>query len=198
MTKILGFGDSLTAGTPGYEPGYGGDVRSQYGFWLMESARHEGITTLQFHNQGVPGELAIQMKPRLRRLLEKESYDIAIIWGGTNDLGWGYDPEAVHETLVNLWKVSLDAGIQTITCTIPPIGSQIPDHLEKQRMLNERILANEHQLQDFYVVEVFSALANDSGTLMLLYDSGDGLHLNVEGYRVVGTKIWHDILRHIV
>ena len=65
--NVLCFGDSLTAGTPGFEPGFGGDIRSQYGFWMLEEAKNAGYNDLQFTNRGVPGELASMMFSRLRR-----------------------------------------------------------------------------------------------------------------------------------
>jgi len=114
--KILGFGDSLTAGTPGYMPSYGGDVCSQYGFWLLESARNDGVTTVQFHNQGIPGELARMMPQRLNRLLKVNSYDIVIIMAGINDLGWGIEPSEIYDSLFRLWEVSTSREIATIAC----------------------------------------------------------------------------------
>lgn len=198
MMRILGFGDSLTAGTPGYEPGYGGDIRSQYGFWILESAKNESITTLQFHNQGVPGELAIHMRPRLERLLDKESYDLAIIMAGTNDIGWGYTPDQVYDVLRQLWVESASHGIKTIACTIPPIGMIVAQHQRVQRILNDRILNEACQLQQVSVVDVFSALADPEGILLHQYDSGDGLHLSVEGYRRMGETIWSESIQHFI
>ncbi len=195
--KILGFGDSLTAGTPGYEPGYGGDVRSQYGFWILESARKEGITTLQFQNQGIPGQLAAEMKPRLRRLLERNEYDIVIIMAGSNDLGWGHRPEEIYDVLSYLWNESTSKGIKTIACTIPPIGTRMPQHQEKQRILNGKILKEGSNRPLLLLVDVFSALSDEEGILIPKYSSGDGLHLSIEGYRRIGEYLWDNVVRNL-
>ncbi|MHA1908464.1 MAG: SGNH/GDSL hydrolase family protein [Candidatus Thorarchaeota archaeon] len=194
--KILGFGDSLTAGTPGYEPGYGGDVRSQYGFWLIESARNEGITTLQFHNQGVPGELATLMAPRIRKLLERNQYDLAIILAGTNDLGWGRSVDAVFQSVQRLWNICLELDVRLIACTIPPIAMEVPHHQALQRNLNEKIIAGE-DVPSIHVVDVFSRLASERSLLLPVFDSGDGLHLSVEGYRAIGELLWKDVVRDL-
>ena len=194
--RILGFGDSLTAGTPGYEPGYGGDVRSQYGYWLLESARNEGITTLQFHNQGVPGELATMMRQRLRRLVERNQYDIAIIMAGTNDLGWGYSVEAVFQSIQKLWNICKEHEIPLIACTIPPIAMDVPHHQALQRELNTKIIESENS-PFIRVVDIFSSLASNSGHLLPKYDSGDGLHLSVEGYRKIGETLWERVIRNL-
>lgn len=195
--KILGFGDSLTAGTPGYEPGYGGDVRSQYGFWLLESARKEGITTLQFHNQGIPGELARMMPRRLSRLLDVNDYDIVIIMAGTNDIGWGFAPVDVYDSLVKIWDQSTSREITTIACSIPPIGMKVPHHQMMQKELNQRILHEGCNLPHILVADVFSALADENSLLQPSFDSGDGLHLSVEGYRVIGEFLWKDVIKNM-
>jgi len=196
--KILGFGDSLTAGTPGYEPGYGGDVRSQYGFWILESARNDGKTMLQFQNQGIPGQLASEMQPRLRRLLERNDYDIVIIMAGSNDLGWGHGPDEVYDVLSHLWNESTSKGIKTIACTIPPIGSRMPQHQEKQRHLNGRILKEGCHIPHLLLADVFPELADEDGILFPKYNSGDGLHLSVEGYRRIGETLWENVIRNLV
>jgi lysophospholipase L1-like esterase len=196
--KILGFGDSLTAGTPGYEPGYGGDARSQYGFWLLDSARNDGVTTLQFHNQGIPGELARMMPQRLKRLLEANSYDLVIIMAGTNDLGWGFGPSDVYESLLRIWQVSTSRETTTIACSIPPIGMRVPHHQQMQQELNQRILQEGSRLPYLLVADVFSKLADDNGLLPMRFDSGDGLHLSVEGYRRIGESLWNDVVRNLV
>jgi hypothetical protein len=101
---ILGFGDSLTAGTPGYDPDSGGDERSQYGFWLLESSKSEGHHHVSFVNQGLPGELSQLMQGRLERLLQQKRYDTVIILGGSNDIGWGYPVHTIFKTAeLELW-----------------------------------------------------------------------------------------------
>jgi lysophospholipase L1-like esterase len=195
--RILGFGDSLTAGTPGYEPGYGGDVRSQYGFWILESARNEGVTTLQFHNQGIPGELARMMRSRLRRLLDVNQYDIAIILAGTNDLGWGFEVDAAFESVRKLWNICKEKQVRVIACTIPPIAMEVPSHQTLQNEFNSLILSSEDKPL-IHVVDTYSSLTNERGLLLPVYDSGDGLHLSVEGYRQVGVTIWNKTLRGIL
>ena len=123
MKRILGFGDSLTAGSPGYEPAYGwGDVRSQYGYWLVESAKQQGITEIDFDNKGVPGELAKWMYNRLNEIFSKNTYDMVVILGGTNDLGWEHEAESVFQTVRGLWDLALEQGSKVVACTIPPIG----------------------------------------------------------------------------
>lgn len=194
--KVLCFGDSLTAGTPGFEPGYGGDVRSQYGFWMVEEAKKTGYHELEFTNRGVPGELASMMFSRFRRTLSEDEYDIAVIMGGSNDIGWGNEPVTIHASLNRLWQLSIDNSIIVIACTIPPIGSEYPSIQKSQQQLN--ILINQSGNDDINVVDVFSALADNNRLLLPVYDCGDGLHLSVEGYKKMGESIWNEVLRNYI
>ena len=191
--EILGFGDSLTAGTPGYDPNFGGDERSQYGFWLLESSKSKGYHHISFVNQGVPGELAQLMYGRLERLLQQKRYEMAIILGGSNDIGWGYPVHAIFETLTNLWSLAIDKGSKVVTCTVPPIGSTFPDIQEKQAELNALILKAPKDVEGIIAVDLFSVLADSNNLLLPTFDSGDGLHLSIQGYRQMGETIWKSI-----
>lgn len=192
--KVLCFGDSLTAGTPGFEPGYGGDVRSQYGFWMLEEAKNAGYNDLQFTNRGVPGELASMMFSRLRRTLSEDEYDVAVIIGGSNDVGWGNEPVTIHASLNRLWQLGIENSVTVIGSTIPPIGSVYPTIQNAQQNLNELIIGSGKS--EIIITDVFSALASEDRLLLPSYDSGDGLHLSVEGYRKMGETIWKEALRN--
>ncbi len=192
---ILGFGDSLTAGTPGYDPDFGGDERSQYGFWLLESGRSEGHHRISFVNQGAPGELAQLMPGRLERLLQQKKYDTVIILGGSNDIGWGYPVHAIFKTLTNLWSLASDSGARVVACTVPPIGSVFPDIQVKQGELNGLILGAPKAIEGLVVVDLFSVLTDSDNLLLPTFNSGDGLHLSIQGYRQMGETIWKSISR---
>ena len=194
--EILGFGDSLTAGTPGYDPDFGGDERSHYGFWLLESSKSEGHHHISFVNQGAPGELAQFMHGRLERLLQQKRYDTVIILGGSNDIGWGYPVHAIFNTLTNLWSLATDKGARVVTCTVPPIGSIFPEIQEKQGELNGLILRAPKDIEGIIAVDLFSALADSNNLLFPPFDSGDGLHLSIQGYRQMGETIWKSFSQH--
>jgi lysophospholipase L1-like esterase len=189
--RILGFGDSLTAGYPGYDPSYRrGNEKSQYGFWLIEFAKQNGWPNIEFDNHGIPGELARHMHDRLTALLGKKCYEIVIILSGTNDIGCGFDPRQIFEELRSLWKVATESGAKVIACTIPPIGSLYPPIQKAQEVLNRQILTASTSTVDILGIDLFSALSGSDGLLKPDFDCGDGLHLTVEGYRCMGELIW--------
>ncbi|MGY5862819.1 MAG: GDSL-type esterase/lipase family protein [Candidatus Thorarchaeota archaeon] len=197
VITILGFGDSLTAGTPGYDPDFGGDERSQYGFWLLASGKSEGQHRITFANQGVPGELAQLMHGRLEQLLQRERYDAVIVLGGSNDIGWGYPVHAIFNTLTNLWSLVCDSGARVVACTVPPIGSVFPDIQVKQGELNSLILNAPKEIEELVIVDLFSVLADSDNLLLPAFDSGDGLHLSIQGYRQMGETIWRSISQYL-
>ena len=110
--RILCFGDSLTAGTPGHDPMFGGQEKFQYAYWLVKLAESEGWQSIAFSNHGVPGDLAKSMPRRLNRAVASGEYDFAIILAGSNDLGWDYAPASVYSSLRELWSIAIGAGIR--------------------------------------------------------------------------------------
>ncbi|WP_287582959.1 GDSL-type esterase/lipase family protein [Candidatus Borrarchaeum sp.] len=189
--NILGFGDSLTAGFPGYDPSYRmGNEKSQYSYWLIDSANQEGWQNIEFDNKGVPGELAQYMFSRLVTLLGKKSYDLIIILGGTNDIGWNIDPLQIFENLRRLWMTAKESGANVIACTVPPIGSVYLPVQKVQEELNQKILKEISPNDKIFRIDLFNALVNEEGLLKPEYDAGDGVHLSIEGYKRMGEFIW--------
>ncbi len=196
---VLGFGDSLTAGTPGYDPTTGyGNQQSQYGYWLVRKAREARQLTLEFDNQGVPGELVRHMLQRLHSILTKHSYAIIVILGGSNDLGWGDEPDRVFGHLKDLWQYALDKGSDVIACTIPPVGMAYPPLQEAQFRFNDMIAEASREQDSVLLVDLFAALSNERGLLRAEFDSGDGLHMNEYGYRQMGESIWMEGIKRML
>ena len=190
MISILGFGDSLTAGTPGYEPSYDwGDEKSQYGYWMIQEAKNSGYHDLVFRNEGVPGELAQWMPRRLSTLLDANSFDIIVVMGGSNDLGWGRPISSIIGSLNTLWDLCNQHGSKVVACTLPPIAVNYPGIQEGQSEINDFILRNSSS-EKFQTVDTFSVLASNERLLLPEFDSGDGLHLSIDGYRAMGIEIW--------
>ncbi|TFF95727.1 hypothetical protein EU546_02740 [Candidatus Thorarchaeota archaeon] len=200
MIRVLGFGDSLTAGTPGYDPELkGGDEESQYSYWLEKRALEEADLDIRFENRGVPGELAQNMFPRLKRILRGRGnvYDVAIVLGGSNDIGWGYSIAAVVSAILGLWDVCLEEDIPVIACKIPPIAHRYGDIQSTQANINKQLREAAAEREKTVLVDLFGPLGDDQRLLKPEYDSGDGLHLSVAGYRRMGEAIWSQGLKEI-
>jgi lysophospholipase L1-like esterase len=196
---ILGFGDSLTAGTPGFEPSLNwGDVEYQYGFWLVKEATNAGFPQPTFDNRGIPGELAQTMLPRLTAILGKTKFDVVIILGGSNDIGWGREVAEIFTDLKSLWNEAVNQECQVIACTVPPIRARFPPIQGAQTELNRLIREQVLKTDSIFVVDTFQELSDSKGLLRSKYDSGDGLHLNKLGYRTMGEVIWRKALYEIL
>ena len=98
--KIVGIGDSTTAGTPGFlspleaPPSGRGNAESQYIYWMMND--HADWLVL---NKGVNGERTDQILRRLDRDVLAEAPNFAIVLGGVNDIYQGFPPEFTKSNL---------------------------------------------------------------------------------------------------
>lgn len=136
---FLCFGDSLTAGWPGYYSSYdgvsqgNGNMLSQYEYWLkryyIEYIGKKGgkkqsnlSKNLIFVNKGLPRDTSKGLLYRIKDLIEyspKPDYSIIII--GTNDLGWNRSTEKIFQNIIELHKISREHEIISIGGLIPPI-----------------------------------------------------------------------------
>jgi lysophospholipase L1-like esterase len=199
MISVLGFGNSLTAGTPGYDPEYGwGDPKSQYGYWMLKFAKREGWDNISFDNKGAPGELARWMPNRLNRILKSLTYSYAVILGGSNDIGWQDTPIQIIKYLKDLWQIARENRIEVIACTVPPIGTIYHPIQSAQLNLNNLIKSSAKEIEGVTIADTYHALANSDGLLSYEYDSGDGLHLSIEGYKRMGKEIWEKSLHPLL
>lgn len=110
ILKILCFGDSLTAGYSQW-----GMQHYPYGVHLKDHLRAAFPNTrIVVDVEGMSGaQVRGQYTRRLNRVCMKaqdEPYDWIIIMGGTNDLGWGGQPQQILEAL---------RGSSSLPCRFP-------------------------------------------------------------------------------
>jgi lysophospholipase L1-like esterase len=135
------------------------------------------------------------MLPRLRKVINQRSYDVVVILAGSNDVGWGSDSETICSQVKSLWEHALDRGSRVIACTIPPVGFVYPGVQETQARLNETIRMSGKDYNNLLVVDLFDDLSDEQGLLVAEFDSGDDLHMSIEGYRRMGETIWRSGLQ---
>ena len=182
---ILCMGDSHTAGFPDYDPQMGGDPASSYQFWLREGLlgllpEHE----FRLINEGMCGDTSRGIVTRLLRNLHDVRCDAVILAGGTNDLGMSSDAHIIRNLTAG-YDACRERGIPLIATTIPPINLEgYGAHLAAINLAIEKYAST---ASGVLLADWFSALKDDEGFLAAGYDSGDGVHLSVEGYKRVGT-----------
>jgi len=187
--KILCIGDSHTAGFPGYDPMMGGNPESSYQFWLKK-----GLVEIRpdidynIINEGVCGDTSQGIVLRLLHALQTMNYDLVILAGGTNDLGMISEKQILK---------NLENGYETETCRereIPLIASSIPpisikDYVPRVKTINSGIEAYTLECPNVFFANWFSSLKAEQEFLEDKYNSGDGVHLSIEGYKCIGLLL---------
>jgi acyl-CoA thioesterase-1 len=198
---FVAFGDSLTVG---YQPPTLGDEMPQptpYTEFLEERiGKMPGLEMaraplVEFLNRGVVGELTEDMLGRFDRDVVKAGPDFVIILGGSNDLGWGVEPQSVAENLAMMYREAARHGIQPIACTVPSVlgfDEGIPPRLVLNRLIKE--YSAEHGQ---VCVDLFTATCDSTGRLREECSS-DGLHMNTRGYEEMAGAIFSEAVRDIV
>ncbi|HXY83528.1 MAG TPA: GDSL-type esterase/lipase family protein, partial [Candidatus Saccharimonadales bacterium] len=147
-------------------------------------------------NRGINGDLTSGMLERFSRDVIDEKPNYAIILGGTNDLGWGFDPAMIVHNLSTMYDAALKTRIVSVACSVPSILGF--DELIPPRLKLNKIIRMEAEKRSIPFVDFFTATA-DPKTNMLSEDySADGLHLTTKGYQRMGKCLFDKWLRAVL
>jgi acyl-CoA thioesterase-1 len=198
--KIVALGDSLTVGETGFEFS-DSDESASYPKYL-EILAEQHLSSLQLDievnvlNKGICGDLTSGMLERFSRDVVDEKADYVIILGGSNDIGWGFDPAMISHNLTAMYDAAGNEGIVAVACSVPSILGF--DGLIPPRLHLNKIIRMEAEKRTIAFVDLFTATA-DPRTNRLLEDySADGLHLNPKGYQRIGKYIFDKWLRALL
>ncbi len=184
---VLCIGDSHTAGFPCYDPMMGGNPESSYQFWLkQELLRIHPDADCQLINEGMCGDTARGIVIRLQHALKTSSFNLVILAGGTNDLGM-IEETQIFNNLQAGYEACRIKGLPVIAPGIPPIS--IDGYETKVEALNNKIKIYAEHHPDVLFADWFAALQDEHGYLRNIYDSGDGVHLSVAGYKCIGLLL---------
>jgi lysophospholipase L1-like esterase len=198
--KIAAFGDSTTAGTPGFKspieaPPHGaGDVQSQFAYWLMRT--HEDWLVL---NRGVNNERTDQIRARLAHDIRELDPDVLVIIAGVNDIYRGADAEAVQCELQTIYELAKTPGriIPVVAGSILPYNTASADANAKMRKVNDwiRAYAERHRLVAYCDTRAAVARPGDPDRLL---SSPDDLHPSPEGYRLMALALEPVIKKQLI
>ena len=214
---IIGtLGDSLTDGHPGYSCYYetGENYQSNYQYWLTERIkeafdRESGQETVEIIcvNKGICGEITEQIARRLYNEIiynihnsYKQRPDFIIIIGGTNDLGWGIEPDQIVKNIADMHSICKNEGIMSIGATIPPTC------FENDKRYNTQKTRTNQKLRRFFTsfgilfADLYTGMGTDlnNSNLKPEYDFGDGLHFSVAGYKKMGYLIYEECIQKAI
>jgi lysophospholipase L1-like esterase len=189
--KIAAFGDSTTAGTPGFKspieaPPHGaGDVQSQFAYWLMRT--HEDWLVL---NRGVNRERTDQIRERLAHDIHELEPDVLVVIAGVNDIYRGSGVEAVQRELRTMYELAKTAGriIPVVAGSILPYNTASADANARMRKVNDWIRAYAERHRDVAYCDTRAAVARPGDPDRLL-SSPDNLHPSPEGYRLMALAL---------
>ncbi|GAA4947124.1 hypothetical protein GCM10023314_20530 [Algibacter agarivorans] len=112
--------------------------------------------------------------------------DAIVIYAGDNDLGEGRHPEEVVLYLESL-LAKIRSKYGNVKCTCISIKPSISRRhlLESIHYANSKIKELMSKAPNFYYVNIYDVLLDEKGEPIAKYFEEDGLHFNVEGYRLL-------------
>jgi lysophospholipase L1-like esterase len=141
-------------------------------------------------NRGISGQTTPQMLVRFRADVLNIGAEAVVILAGTNDIAGNTGPmtlEMIVNNLKSMTEIAIANGVKVILCSVlPAYDYPWKPGLEpniKIPKLNALIKAYAEENEIFYL-DYFSALNNGSNGIDKKY-SYDGVHLTLEGYKVL-------------
>jgi lysophospholipase L1-like esterase len=194
--KIVGLGDSTTAGTPGFlspiesPPDGAGDDKSQYEYWLMRGHRDWIVL-----NRGVNGERSDQVLGRFTRDVLEEQPAIVVVLAGVNDIYQGFVADFTIRNLSKMYSMAHGAGIAPVSCTILPYNTMGGKEMLLRKELNGWIESEATRLKIPF--SDTAAAVSDPENSDRLAGSPDGFHPDVAGYRKMADAIGKTVEDHL-
>jgi lysophospholipase L1-like esterase len=188
-TLVATLGDSITAGSPGYDPdprmretlGFGADEKSQWQYWAEKAD-----PTLGFRNCGVYGQRTDEIARRLDDCAKDAQ--VLIVQGGINDIAQGRPVDRAADNLRRMVEHGKRLVGRVALVELLPWNNGYPQADPRIRRLNGLIhdIARE---EDVPVLPFYSTLEDRErpGRMREQWTS-DGDHPSVEGYRLLGER----------
>jgi lysophospholipase L1-like esterase len=185
--KIAALGDSITAGSPLWDPDP--KVRSRIGRALNERSQWEWWAAranpgLEFANYGVYGERAEEIERRLEAAVA--GAEGLVVQGGINDVAQGRPVEEAAAALRRMVRRGRELGLAVALADVLPWNNGWPRAEPAIRRLNDLVHALGRE-EGVPVLPFHATLEDpDRPGRMRAEWTDDGDHPSVEGYRRLG------------
>jgi lysophospholipase L1-like esterase len=177
---VAAIGDSITAGSPEYDPRSGGNEESQWEYWAaLDDPR------LGFRNCGVYGERTDEIRARLKECVV--GADVLVVQGGINDIAQGRSLEAAVADLRAMVRRGKELGLGVAVADVLPWNNGWPDAEPEIRELNA-LIAELARGEDVPLLPFHDTLEDPDGPgrMKAQWAHADGDHPSVDGYRRLG------------
>ncbi len=189
-TLVAALGDSITAGSPLWDPdesvraslGSRADARSQYEFWAKQ--RLKDVT---FRTAGCYGERTDQIAARLEQCAE--GAQVLIVQGGINDIAQMRRVKTAARNLREMVRRGKEMGMRVAIVEVLPWNNGYPLAAGRIRRLN-RAIAEIGSEERIPVFPWYGALEDPAAKGRMRADlTIDGDHPSVEGYRRLAEDV---------
>lgn len=181
---VAALGDSITAGSPGWDPNprvraRDADPESQYEFWAAAADPR-----LEFRNCGIYGQRTDEIARRLDGCAE--GAEVLVVQGGINDIAQGRPVDDAAENLRRMVQRGRQLGLRVSVANVLPWNNGYPAAEAEIRRLNSLIDAIASD-EDIPVLRFYETLEDVTrpGRMRDVWTS-DGDHPSVAGYRRLG------------
>jgi lysophospholipase L1-like esterase len=184
---VVGLGDSITAGNPGWDPDParrpfedpGDDETSQYLYWA--AAAHPGM---RFSNHGVGGERTDEIRARLESTVS--GADVIVVQGGINDVVQGRSIELAAQDLQAMVRRAKELAEVVLLPNVLPWNNGWPGAEPQIRALNA-LIARLAEAEDVPLLPFHETLEDPERPGRMKAEwTPDGNHPSVEGHRRLG------------
>lgn len=178
MTKIILFGDSITAG---YADGEINPI-------LTEAVKAE-FSQFEVINAGIPGDTTVDGLKRLGNHVTTYQPEVVTVFFGANDVAL-HNQVSLADYQINLRKIIEAIGPEKVILLTTPFASQRNQSLDRPLEAIESYtiaaleLATELQLPVINLLEVMLASPEPEN-----YLQADGLHFSAAGYDMLSREI---------
>lgn len=180
--QIYCLGDSLTFGTGSGDMGMVDRLRVLLGnVWKV-------------NNNGIAGNNTAQMLARLQTdILSYENAEYVFVWGGINDVYQDVPVATTEANLQAIYTAIAATGAKVVSLNVTPSKSSATWTAGRQvatDAINAWIAGTATGID--YKIDVYTLVEDPAtpDTLLPLYDAGDGLHLQQDGYFAVANAVY--------
>lgn len=182
---VVGLGDSITAGNPGYDPDparqpfEGTDPESQYLYWAARADPR-----IEFRNHGVGGERTDQIRERF--VAAAAGADVLVVQGGINDIVQGRPAAASAADIHELLRLGKQSGLGVVVADVLPWNRGWPGAELRIRELNA-LIRSAAAVEGVKVLPFHDTLEDPERPGRMKEEwTADGNHPSVAGHRRLG------------